>query len=70
VENSLGPLPFLALVNKSDIADQWQVKPVDVERLTSMGWEVVETSAKDNVGVENAFERLAMKIMEDPRLAR
>ena len=69
LETEIGEVPFIALINKSDIADQWQVTSADLERLDSLGWEVLKTSAKDDVGVEDAFQTLAYKALAGSKAA-
>ena len=67
VEKEIGEAPFLALINKSDIADQWQLTSSDLERLVGLGWNILKTSAKDDLGVEDAFKTLTGKIMAGPK---
>ena len=59
VDAEVGEIPFVALVNKSDLSEQWQVTPDELERLTGLGWEIMRTSAKENSGVNDAFNVLA-----------
>ena len=49
-------LPFVLLLNKADLRSAWQLEPTAVEAL---GWPWLETSAKDGLGVEQAFSKLA-----------
>ena len=58
----LGPLPFVIVVNKADLRDQWEVKDATVEE---RGWTTFETSAKAGSGVEEMFQRLAEKLLSD-----
>ena len=46
-------------LNKSDLADQWQLAAADDGRLASAGLFALRTSAKSGAGVEEAFQRLA-----------
>lgn len=59
VVNTLGTVPSVVALNKSDLTDQWQLKPADEKRLTSAGFFALQTSAKSGAGVEAAFQRLA-----------
>ncbi|HEX6105142.1 MAG TPA: Rab family GTPase [Gemmatimonadales bacterium] len=52
-----GEVPELLALNKSDLVDQWALKPGDEQALAS-AWEMVRTSAKTGAGVEEAFQRL------------
>ena len=58
----LGPLPFVMVVNKADLRDQWEVKGAIVEE---RGWTTFETSAKSGSGVEEMFQHLAEKLLSD-----
>lgn len=59
----LGPLPFLLLLNKHDLADQWAFPAEGDEQLQGSGWIVRPTSARSGEGVEQAFQELAEKIL-------
>ena len=48
----LGPLPFVLVVNKADLRDQWEVQSAQVAQY---GWPTFETSAKAGSGVEEMF---------------
>jgi hypothetical protein len=64
VEETVGPLPFLLLMNKADLADQWSISERETTALNEKGWEVIQTSAKTGLGVEEAFHALAKKLAE------
>lgn len=53
-------VPFVVLLNKSDLRDQWEI---DGGRIRELGWDALETSAKSGDGVELAFERLAVRLL-------
>lgn len=55
--------PFLFVLNKRDLADDWQVGAEELEPLAHAGWTLVETSAKTGAGVEAAFEDLARRAL-------
>lgn len=56
---TLGDVPFLVLLNKSDVRDQWTVLPADIQALEARGWRVLITSAKDGLSVDEAFLQLS-----------
>jgi hypothetical protein len=60
----LGLVPFIAVINKIDLADEWDLDEKAVEGLVQAGWTVYRTSAKTGQHVENAFINLAKKITE------
>ena len=59
VVKTLGSVPSVVALNKSDLTDQWQLKGADEKRLSSAGYVALKTSAKSGAGVEDAFQRLA-----------
>ena len=64
-EETIGAVPFLLLMNKSDLADMWQIESREREALQQKNWTVIDTSAKTGRGVEEAFLALAEKLMEE-----
>ncbi len=52
ITGTLGPLPFVLVINKADLRDQWEVQSAQVAQY---GWPTFETSAKDGSGVEEMF---------------
>ena len=56
VTQALGPLPFVLVVNKADLRDQWEVQN---KRVAEYSWPTFETSAKTGTGVEEMFVGLA-----------
>jgi small GTP-binding protein len=61
IEGQLGPLPFVLVLNKVDLRDQWEVKDAAV---AECGWPTFETSAKAGSGVEEMFQALAGKLLQ------
>ncbi len=62
--DTLGDVPFMVLLNKADIQDEWELDKPSIEALTAKSWGVIQTSAKTGLGVEEAFSRLAEYIVE------
>lgn len=58
----VGEVPFLLLLNKSDLDAQWQVDERALWKLADRGWPVVKTSAKTGAGVDEAFTTLAREM--------
>ena len=59
VTNAIGAVPSVVALNKSDLADEWQLAVADERRLATEGLFALRTSAKSGTGVEEAFQRLA-----------
>ena len=64
VIDTIGAVPFLLLMNKADLANEWSISERETTALHDKGWEVMKTSAKTGLGVENAFRTLAQKLAE------
>jgi hypothetical protein len=63
VEPEFGRLPFVLLLNKNDLQEQWAVRDEDIEGLRQNGWWVRSTSARTGEGVDDAFETLAERLV-------
>ena len=62
-EGVLGRVPFVLVLNKADLADEWRVDDKALWRMAEDGWTVIRTSAKSGAGVEDAFLKLARKMV-------
>ena len=62
VEADLGSLPFVLLLNKNDLREQWSISDAEVEDLRGNGWWVQSSSARTGEGVEDAFKALAVRV--------
>lgn len=60
-EEILGRVPFLLLVNKSDL--EWMLDEAKVQALRESGWDIRYTSAKTGQAVEDAFADLTRKML-------
>jgi small GTP-binding protein len=63
-EETVGPVPFLLLMNKADLSDSWRIDEREMNALKEKNWTVLHTSAKTGHGVEEAFLTLTGKMME------
>lgn len=63
-EDAIGKVPFILLFNKSDLEDEWEIDSKTVEELSDKGFNVIRTSAKTGMGVEEAFLALTRKMLE------
>ena len=64
VENSIGQVPFILLLNKLDLTDDWEIDDATLDSILQKKWVVIKSSAKTGLGVEEAFQKLAEKIVE------
>jgi len=63
VEATVGKIPFLLLLNKVDLDQQWRIDSGELDRLRASNWLITTTSAKTGQGVEKAFTTLAQNMM-------
>ena len=64
VESAIGEVPFVLLLNKVDLVDDWAVDDDKLDALQAAGWTVIRTSAKTGEGVEESFRALAAALVE------
>jgi small GTP-binding protein len=64
VRDASGRTPSIIVINKSDLADNWEVEAERVGALERGGRIVVRTSARTGEGVQMAFSTLAAAILE------
>ncbi|AUS99037.1 GTP-binding protein [Nostoc sp. CENA543] len=63
VEETLGKLPFILVLNKWDMSNEWEIEDTEIEAVIQKGWTAIKTSAKSGQGVEEIFQNLANKII-------
>jgi small GTP-binding protein len=64
VEATIGHVPFVLMLNKSDLAAGWEIGEAALADLRGKSWDVIRTSARSGLGVEEAFLILVKKILE------
>ncbi|MDP8965802.1 MAG: GTP-binding protein [Cyanobacteriota bacterium] len=64
IEETVGTAPFIVILNKSDLRDEWELDSAAMEEISKRGWIVIQGSAKTGLGVEEAFLNLAKKMVE------
>jgi hypothetical protein len=52
------------MLNKSDLAAGWEIGEAALADLRGKSWDVIRTSARSGLGVEEAFLILVKKILE------
>ena len=62
-EAAVGKLPFVFVLNKADLKEEWEVGEDTIAQLAGNGWTVLKGSAKTGEGVEEAFRLLTEKML-------
>jgi small GTP-binding protein len=63
ITHIVGPVPFVLVLNKADLREQWEVDMAHAAE--RRGWPTFETSAKTGSGVEEMFHWLAGQLAGD-----
>lgn len=63
-EQRFGSLPYVLLVNKTDLQEQWEVPDSAIDEIRAAGVDVFLTSAKTGDAVEAAIATLAAKLLD------
>ena len=61
-----GDVPFIAVLNKSDLAADWDIDDATLFKLAKQGWRVLRASAKTGEGVDEAFTQLTRAMLDAP----
>jgi small GTP-binding protein len=62
VEADRGPLPFVLLLNKNDLKEEWAITDAELDGLRQEGWSARSSSARTGEGVDDAFRDLAVRL--------
>lgn len=65
VAEELGDVPFVCVINKADLREQWQVNEASFDDLSKRGWTYLLASAKTGDKVEKLFLDLAERILKE-----
>jgi len=63
VREEIGVIPFVFVINKCDLSQDWEVDSALEAQLTEKNWSLLRSSAKTGEGVEEAFALLARKMV-------
>jgi small GTP-binding protein len=63
VREEFGAIPFVLVINKSDLIRDWELDPALESQLTAQGWNILRSSAKTGEGVEESFSLLTKKML-------
>ena len=64
IESAIGKVPFILLLNKHDLSEDWEIEDTMLEEIVEKSWFISVSSAKTGLGVEKAFLSLAEKMLE------
>ena len=64
VEVAVGKVPFILVLNKYDLTEDWEIEETMLEEIIEKQWIIIKGSAKTGLGVEQAFLKLAEKMLE------
>jgi len=63
VREEVGAIPFVLVINKSDLIRDWELDPALESQLAAQGWSILRSSAKTGEGVEESFSLLTRKML-------
>ncbi|MEK7990681.1 MAG: Rab family GTPase [Thiotrichaceae bacterium] len=63
VTEQIGEKPFVILLNKADLTDEWEIEDQLITAQEQEGWKILRTSARTGENVEAAFTELATKLI-------
>lgn len=63
VEEAIGKMPYVLVLNKIDLVEDWEIDSPTIEELTGKGLNVIMGSAKTGEGVEELFISLTQKMI-------
>jgi small GTP-binding protein len=63
VREEVGAIPFVLVINKSDLIRDWELDPALESQLAARGWGILRSSAKTGEGVEESFSLLTQKML-------
>ena len=63
VREEAGVIPFVFVLNKCDLLQDWEVDAALEAQIADKGWSILRSSAKTGESVEEAFALLARKML-------
>ena len=65
VVEEAGKVPAILVINKSDLAEKWEIDAARESELTAAGWTIIRTSAKTGDSVEEVFSKLTTAMLAE-----
>jgi len=63
VREEVGEIPFIFVINKADLIQDWELDPAMESQLTARNWTILRSSAKTGENVDEAFSQLTRKML-------
>lgn len=63
VREEIGEIPFIFVINKADLIQDWELDPAMESQLAARNWTILRCSAKTGENVDEAFSQLARKML-------
>jgi len=63
VREKVGEIPFVFVINKADLVQDWELDPAMESQLTARNWTILRSSAKTGENVEQAFSQITRKML-------
>ena len=60
---TVGDIPFILLINKADLVNEWRIPDEELAALKAKGWIIHRTSAKSGDHVEESFHQLTERML-------
>ena len=64
IEARYGQIPYVMLINKADLQDEWEISDEEINRLKGQNIKVFVTSAKSGENIEEAFQELSLALVD------
>jgi hypothetical protein len=63
IREEIGEIPFILVINKADLVQDWEFDPAMESQLTARDWTILRSSAKTGENVDEAFLQLTRKML-------
>jgi len=63
IREEIGEVPFILVINKADLVQDWELDPAMESQLTARNWTILRSSAKTGESVDEAFLQLTRKML-------
>ena len=64
IQQDIGDTPFVVVLNKSDLVDDWELGKDVLDDMRQRNWLVIKGSAKLGTGVEETFNTIVRKMLD------